>query len=65
MDLEDIKRKRHSGPYDHSLEFNINMYDKLPYVKDESLCTKEAIKMHSGNVVKYYYYEEVAKEISN
>ena len=31
-----------------------SMYDNIPYVRDKDLCSEEAIKMVSGNVVKYY-----------
>lgn len=52
--INDIRRKKDKGPYDQSLEYTINLYDRLPYIRDVNLCNKENIKMHSGNIVKSY-----------
>ncbi len=48
----------HNKHYDSSLEFNITMYDRLPYDRDIHLCGPENIRMRSGNVIKYYSLED-------
>ena len=40
--------------YDSSLEYNITMYDNLPYIRDDRFCGADKIAIYSGNVVKYF-----------
>jgi hypothetical protein len=54
-DLSTITPKR-LRPYDSTLEDNLSMYDRLPYCRDSDLCNKEALALISGNVIKYYHY---------
>ncbi len=42
-------------PYDKTLEYNISMYDKLPYKRDSERCNASTLALVSGNLVKYYY----------
>lgn len=52
--------------YDHKLDDNLTMYDKLPYNRDISLCGAGSVRMESGNLVKYYSYEiKESKNIEN
>lgn len=44
----------HLRPYDAAGEYNLTMYDHLPYDRDLSLCNSDAIMMESGNIIKYY-----------
>ncbi len=48
----------HNKHYDSSLEFNITMYDRLPYDRDIQLCGRENVCISSGNVIKYYSYKD-------
>lgn len=41
-------------PYDASYECDMSMYDKLPYYMDKEVCSKEYIRLISGNHIKYY-----------
>ncbi|BCN32005.1 hypothetical protein [Anaeromicropila herbilytica] len=40
--------------YNRSLHVNLEMYDKMPYVRDESLCNKSTVRLISGNIIKFY-----------
>lgn len=40
--------------YDSSMDYDMSMYDKLPYDRDLALCNADAIALESGNVLKYY-----------
>ena len=44
--------------YDTSLEEKFSIYDKMPYERDWGLCGFDSVKLHSGNVVKYYSYKQ-------
>jgi hypothetical protein len=57
MKYEDLFRKKAKGPYDTALEENMPMYDNLPYVCDVALCSRDNIKIESGNIIKFYRYK--------
>ena len=44
--------------YDSSLEYNVSIYDHLPYVRDDNICGADQIGINSGNVVKFYCLEK-------
>lgn len=46
--------KRQLKPFDGAPFSAEDMYSHLPYVKDIALCTKETIRLNSGNIIKYY-----------
>jgi hypothetical protein len=54
MTIDELRRKKDSGPYDASLENNFSLYDNLPYYRDISICNQSNICLISGNVIKYY-----------
>lgn len=43
--------------YDRSLDDKLNMYDNMPYKRDDNLCNRSTVKLISGNVIKYYRYK--------
>lgn len=43
-------------PFDITLGESLNMYDKMPYVRDLTICGNEMIQKESGNVIKFYQY---------
>lgn len=64
MNYDDIRKLKDKGPYDMSLEYRIDLYDKLPYVRDINLCNRETICLNSGNIIKYYRYKFIkTKEV--
>ncbi len=44
--------------YDASLEYNVSLYDRLPYIRDEDVCGAEKVALTSGNVVKNYSFKD-------
>lgn len=53
-------------PYDASYECDMSMYDNLPYYMDKEVCSKEYIRLISGNHIKYYRYQLTdTKKIDN
>ena len=57
MTKEELRKLKDKGPYDASLEDLFIMYDKIPYIKDISLCNKDSIRLYSGNVIKSSTYK--------
>ncbi len=51
-----MRNSEYNNKYDASLEFNVLMYDKLPYIKDNNICGPDKIQLFSGNVIKYYSF---------
>lgn len=43
-------------PYEFTVPYGVDIYDKLPYTMDYDLCTRTGITLQSGNVVKAYHY---------
>lgn len=43
-----------SSKYDVHLDYQITMYDQLPYKRNPDLCGKQNIAMYSGHIIKYY-----------
>ena len=43
-----------SSKYDVHLDYQITMYDQLPYKRNSDLCGEQHIAMYSGHVIKYY-----------
>lgn len=43
-----------SNKYDSSLDYNITMYDNLPYKRNAELCGAKQLGLYSGHIVKYY-----------
>ncbi len=41
--------------YDTTLEYVVNMYDLMPYQRDEDLCNADSICLYSGHLIKYCY----------
>lgn len=62
MNYDEIRRRKDKGPYDMSLEYKIDIYDKLPYIRDVNLCNQETICLVSGNIIKYYRYKFVNQQ---
>lgn len=59
MDQDELRRKKLRGPYfEITLDGNYNIYDKLPYIRDINLCSKDSIRRSSGNIIKFYQYSE-------
>lgn len=54
MNLNELRSRKDSGPYDTALENNFIMYDNLPYVRDVTICNKEYCEHMGGNIIKYY-----------
>lgn len=40
--------------YDMSMDYQITMYDNLPYERNADECNSSHVMLYSGNVVKYY-----------
>ncbi len=40
--------------YDSRYDFDVSMYDHLPYDRDEDLCNISSVKLESGNLIKYW-----------
>ncbi len=47
-------------PFDSTVAENFIIYYPVPYIRDINLIPPEKIAMESGNVVKYYRYQEAA-----
>ena len=43
-----------SSKYDVHLDYQITMYDQLPYKRNADLCGEQNIAMYSGHIIKYY-----------
>lgn len=43
-----------SSKYDVHLDYQITMYDQLPYKRNADLCGEKNIAMYSGHIIKYY-----------
>lgn len=58
MDMtdEELRRLKDKGPYEHMMEV-YNMYDKMPYKRDISICGPDSIVMVSGNIIKGFRYK--------
>ena len=56
-----------SQKYDATLDYGIDMYDKLPYQRNSDVCNSGAVAMFSGHIIKYYLClnQEEAFEINN
>ncbi len=54
MNLNELRRKKDSGPYDTALENSFVMYDNMPYIRDASICNEEHLGLFGGNIIKYY-----------
>jgi hypothetical protein len=65
MNSEELRQLKDKGPYDDALELNMSMYDKIPYIRDISLCSQENLILHSGNVIKYYQYKLINVYVIN
>ena len=67
MNIEEIRRRKDKGPYyELTIDEKRQMYDKMPYVRDINLCSKESIRYVSGNIIKVYHYNITkVKEIAN
>lgn len=54
MNYDELRKKKDKGPYDSSLEENINMYDNMPYHRDINYCNQDNLGLISGNIIKFY-----------
>ena len=43
-----------SSKYDVHLDYQITMYDQLPYKRNPDFCGEQNIAMYSGHIIKYY-----------
>lgn len=43
-----------SMKYDHTLDYPISMYDKLPYKRNYDYCNIRHVALYSGHIIKYY-----------
>lgn len=43
--------------FDYTYEPAVQLYDKLPYSRDVSICNWEKPRKYSGNILKTYQYE--------
>ena len=48
-----------SSKYDVHLDYQITMYDQLPYKRNADLCGEQNIAMYSGHVIKYYMCDNI------
>ena len=46
--------KRHSDVKHFDIPLNLDYVDRMPYKVNKALCTREHIKIHSGNIIKNY-----------
>ncbi len=56
MTDEELRRLKDKGPYEHMMEIS-NMYDKMPYKRDISICGPDSIVLVSGNIIKCCRYK--------
>ena len=54
MNIEELRRLKAKGPYEHIMDGNFTMYDKAAYKRDVSLCGPDSIHLVSGNIIKFY-----------
>ena len=56
-----------SSKYDVHLDYQITMYDQLPYKRNADLCGEQNIAMYSGHIIKYYMCDnkEDSLEVDN
>lgn len=52
MDAYELRKKKDLAPYDDSMADAITIYDRLIYTMDVDLCSREAHKLISGNIIK-------------
>jgi hypothetical protein len=57
INVNEIRKRKEKGPYDFSMEENITMYDKMPYIRDVNICNRDTIGLFSGNIIKFYCYK--------
>lgn len=53
-----------SSKYDVHLDYQITMYDQLPYKRNADLCGEQNIAMYSGHVIKYYMCDNKEKQFA-
>lgn len=53
-----------SSKYDVHLDYQITMYDQLPYKRNADLCGEQNIAMYSGHVIKYYMCDNKEKRFA-
>lgn len=54
-----ITKLRH---YDTTYEYDMSMYDNLPYNRDRERCNEESVGLQTGNVYSCYRYNFVYSE---
>lgn len=54
MENQQDKKTEPLLPFDVTYGEQMNMYDNMPYIRNLAICGNDAVKMESGNVVKFF-----------